>query len=233
MNLNLQKRSNAGLTRFEVLVVLLLIILLFSMVLAMLLPVEAAAHRRAARVYCVNNLKQLGLADQSWERASGASAVGDSGLAGLNSGQTAWIDFAGYSNLLASAKILRCPIDQVKPAGSPDFNIRISYFLNLNSKESHPKMVLFGDDNLTIGIHALGLDRPPGSMGVPGNADLSLKAGVWQVSTNLPVAWDDNRHGNFEGNAAFTDGSVSELSSSGIINAFQQGRLATNRLAIP
>jgi prepilin-type processing-associated H-X9-DG protein len=228
MKLNLPRTNNAGLTRFETMVILLLLILLFAIILATLLPFETAARGNAERMNCVKNLKQLYLATQSWEENSATASGGISGLTGLNTGQKAWIDFAGYSNLLASVKILRCP------AGPPGFNIRISYFLNLNAKESNPQMVLFGDDNFMIGLSVFGFSRPSDSLGVPGNADLPLRAGVWDVSANLPVAWDNRRHESyFEGNAAFADGSVSEFSSRGLIQAFQQSGLATNRLAIP
>jgi len=73
-----------------------------------------------------------------------------------------------------------------------------------------------------------------------------VKSGLLQYPTNTSIAWGPGRHGDvpahhfwtpkphgFVGNIGYADGSVAEVSTLGLQQAFIQSGLATNRLAIP
>jgi prepilin-type N-terminal cleavage/methylation domain-containing protein len=117
------------------LIELLVVIAIIAILAAMLLPALAAAKRKAQKINCVNNLKQVGIAFRIWEGDNGDkypmsvsfAAGGASG--NLNHGGTATpptgttasycpgLVFLVMSNELATAKILFCPSDSIHTAG--------------------------------------------------------------------------------------------------------------------
>ena len=236
MKILFSKQGSHALTQFEVLVCVIIVITLFllMMVLPYFLAIHAESRRRAQSINCVNNLKQLSVASRIWETdtANEFISTSTSSVAGLTPGQNAWVNFISVSNLPASSKFLHCPADtETQAISTPD--IKISYFLNLDKRKAWPQKVLFGDGNLTAGNKVVGLTRPVDSMGVPGDADIPLKSGVWEFSTNMPLSWTVDRHGYFFGNVAFGDGHVAQTFGYSFDQALQQAGLVTNRLAIP
>lgn len=205
-------------TLLEVFVVVVVVFIL----VAIFLPAMRAPHSGSHRVHCINNLKQVGLAFRIWEGDHGdkypmSVSVTNGGVMELTGGLEAWKTFLVMSNELSTPKILICPED-TEHFSATNFSVgfsaqNISYFIGLDADESNPQMLLSGDDNFAIG-------------GVP------VKSGRLDLTTNTPVTWTAARH-HFAGNIAVADGSVQQLSQSGLKHAIQQTSLATNHFAIP
>jgi prepilin-type processing-associated H-X9-DG protein len=214
-------QRNYALTLVEVLVV----IVMLAVLAAMLLPTGPYAGRKANRINCVNNLKEIGLAYKLWagdhnDKFPMQISITDTNGGGtmeLIAGTNAWINFAVISNELGTPKILWCSADEDHTYATnftTDFNnSKISYFLNLDATDMYPQMIFSGDDNFEIG-------------GVP------VKSGLLQFSTNAPISWTAARH-KFAGNIGLADGSVQQVTSSYLRHLVQQTGVATNRLAIP
>lgn len=221
-----QARSDRcrGLTRFDVLAIVLLTILLFLMAFSVL----TAPRQRDKQINCVANLRQITVATRIWENDTGPGTaplepkdqtIGFKEANGLNSGQIAWINAIGISNIVGLSKELQCPADIETPitTNAAGLKIRISYFLNLDANEGYPQEILSGDDNLA-------------ASGAP------VKPGVIEISLNTPISWAAGRHGRVN-NISFADGSVDEVSQSMLksmtSNSFNGTPLFTNRFAIP
>jgi prepilin-type N-terminal cleavage/methylation domain-containing protein len=224
-------QRNQALTLTEVLVV----VVVLAVLIMILFPPGPVAKDAAIRINCVNNLKQIGLAYRIWEGDHGdkfpmQTSVTNGGTMGLANGNNAWINFFVMSNELGTPKLLICLADTHRIAATnftTDFNnSHISYFVGLDADETHPKMLLSGDDNFDIG-------------------GVSVKSGLLQLLTNTGIAWDSSRHvlpnvhfwtparEKFIGNIGLTDGSVQTVTVQGLQQALQQSGIATNRLAIP
>jgi type II secretory pathway pseudopilin PulG len=211
-------QRNQALTLVEVVVVIAVLMIMA----ALAMPFYAANRHWHERLDCVNNLKLINLAFQTWAENKGnkfpmeISVVNGGAQELVAMGNTAAC-FQMMSNELAKTKILHCPQETRQRAArnfTTDFSSsNISYFIGLDANKGNTQRILSGDDNFDIN-------------GAP------TKSGLLLLSTNDSVVWAKSRHFRV-GNLLMVDGSVEQTTISGLMSLFQQTGLATNRLAIP
>lgn len=211
-------------TVFEVLVVVVCVLILAAVFLTLFAGQNAPDNRarRAWRINCVSNLRQVNIALRIWEGDNNdqypmaVSVTNGGGREYFESGNVGAF-LQAVSNDLTTTKILVCPADQNRTYAANWNDLdrsHISYFFGADAtNENDPKLVLDGDDNLIVG-------------GMP------VKSGMLELSTNTPVSWSGERHVHV-GNVGFADGSVAEELPNGLAEAFRRTGLATNRIVIP
>ena len=214
MKLSARLESRNAFNVFE----LFVLVAVFAIGSAVLLPV-LWRPRICCRVNCSNNLKQIGLAFNTWALDNGNQfpmgvSTNIPGTKELCSGRNAFAHFAVMSNELSTPKLLVCPEDTNRHWAtnftSDLDNKKLSYFVGLDATSTNATMLLSGDRNLTNSCHQT-------------NGVLVLRPGD-------NVAWTHKLH-NARGNLLFADGSVQQVSNKMITSAFLGGY--TNRLAMP
>jgi len=222
-------KQNKAFTLIELLVVIAIIAILA----ALLLPALAAAKRKAQRINCVSNLKQVGIAFRLWEGDNGdrypmavstlqngarekiyATANLPSGVPTAGFGLTNV--FVVMSNELSTPKVLYCPSDSARqtttnfPSLNND-NLNISYFVCGDAIETYPAMIMDGDRN--IGTAS--------AQNVP--ATVTNVLGVqWTGGTTAWWAWSAVDMHLRVGNLGMADGSAQQTTVSAL-----QAALAT------
>jgi prepilin-type N-terminal cleavage/methylation domain-containing protein len=214
-----QARSCSGFTLKE----LLIVIAVMVVVTLLALPSFRSAKRKAQRIGCFSNLMQISLAHRLWSGDFGGTNCLNASQVSTNAGGAlepavqgqVWRVFQLMSNELNTPKILTCPTDTRRRAGSFSLlsNPNLSYFIGLDANENHPQSLLSGDRNLEV-------------------ASQPLAPGVVTVATNQPVGWTDAQHQRC-GNVGLADGSGRQLSNAGLRAYLVEQGLATNRLVIP
>ena len=195
------------------LVELLVVIAIIGILAALLLPAVTASKKRALRVWCINNLSQIGVAAHTFANDHNgmfpmAVSTNDGGsMEFVKDGNgarlvffSAFRHFQPLARELSTSRILICPVDTRVP--SPNFarlqNENVSYFVGAGADFEKPASVLAGDRNLATN-----------SLVTP--TVLQMNTGSW-------LHWTAELH-QFKGNVLFSDGHVEEWNDTALVSA--------------
>jgi prepilin-type N-terminal cleavage/methylation domain-containing protein len=213
-------KKNKGFTLIELLVVIAIIAILA----ALLLPALAAAKRKAQRINCISNIKQVGIAFRLWEgdngdrypmnvsttyngakeKVSSASVTTTTTTFGLTN------VFVVMSNELSTPKVLFCPSDNIRST-TTNFtalnsnNQNMSYFICGDAAETYPQMILDGDRNIGTATAA----------NIPATVT-NLVGTQWTGNPAASWAWSAVDLHLRVGNLGMADGSAQQVTVNGL-----------------
>ena len=151
------RKKKQGFTALEMIAMIALVVLLA----VLLLPTMVRPKNHHNRINCVSNLKQVGLAARMWANDNGEKfpwqvSTSTNGTMELVNGLSVSPHFLVMSNEMNTPRILACPADALRTKAfvfSEFDDKHLSYFIGLDAEETKPQSILFGDRNITGGIH--------------------------------------------------------------------------------
>ena len=214
-------------TKAFTLIELLVVIAIIAILAALLLPALAAAKRKAQRINCVSNIKQVGIAFRLWEGDNGdryPMAVGtlkngaqEKIYSAANTTASAGYGltnvFVVMSNELSTPKVLFCPSDNIRSATTNftalnNNSANMSYFVCGDAVETYPQMLLDGDRN--IGTAA--------AVNIPATMT-NLLGTQWTGDPAHSWAWSAVDMHLRVGNIGMADGSAQQVTVAGLQTA--------------
>jgi prepilin-type N-terminal cleavage/methylation domain-containing protein len=189
------------------LIELLVVIAIIAILAAMLLPALAAAKRKAQRINCVSNLKEVALAFKMWAGDNGDRYPQAVVTQYQNGGQLPYL-YLTMTNELSTPKILYCPADSmgnhivtnVWNTIANGVNVNLSYFVDSDAAEPYPQAILMGDHN--IGSAA--------GTGAPATGAAFQATILQPYPTTYNFAWTPSDVHMRVGNVALCDGSAQQ-----------------------
>jgi prepilin-type processing-associated H-X9-DG protein len=186
----------------------------FLIIIVLLPSAMTGSHsRKASRVVCMTQLKQISLAMLVWAEENKMDfPMHVSFTNGGSKELTArgWVapTFWAISNQLQTPTAVTCPDDKKRLPRADAFSSltdrKISYFIHLDATlhEQKQDWVLLGDRHVATN----GVALPAGIDGV------ALPAGIVQIHDPQTVSWTTNIHQG-QGNVALADGGVHQVNS--------------------
>jgi type II secretory pathway pseudopilin PulG len=185
-------------------------------------PLLGNSKLRSDRLTCGNNLRQIGVAFQTWadshedripwlvSQTSGGTSLPNTSLM-----DSAWYHYLPLSNTLSSPRLLACPSDVANVASKWDFdaaggflnpayrNNSVSYLVGCHAEIRLPQSVLAGDRNII-----------PDSSGA--GCSVGFRFAIMLIAPNSHATWNSSIIHGPTGNILSAHGGVTELSSLGL-----------------